>query len=235
MKPASRYAQIIAYYKHLIETGALAQGEKMPTEAEMCELFGVSRITVRQAMDGLVQLGLISKVQGKGSYVSFKKTGMQLNHLVGFSEEMRSLGLKPSSVLLSRGLMAPGGAVAKALQSDAQQQVYVIKRLRCADGIPMSVEQVHIPFFRFPGIESLDLTGSLYMLFQNYYGCECAKAVQHIQAGAATAADARYLQIKPGFPVLNISRTTYESGGQPIEYVESVYRGDRYVFTVTLE
>ena len=59
--------------------------------------------------------------------------------------------------------------------------------------------------------------------------------MQHIQAGAATAADARYLQIKPGFPVLNISRTTYESGGQPIEYVESVYRGDRYVFTVTLE
>ena len=72
--------------------------------------------------------------------------------------------------------------MAKALQIDAQQQVYVIKRLRCADGIPMSVEQVHIPFFRFPGIESLDLTGSLYMLFQNYYGCECAKAVQHIQA-----------------------------------------------------
>lgn len=84
----------------------------MPTEAEPCGLFGVSRTTARQAMDGLVQLGLISEPQGKGGYGSFAKTGMQRNHLAGFGDEMRSLGLASSPALLSRGLMAPGGCAA---------------------------------------------------------------------------------------------------------------------------
>ena len=89
MKAAPRYSQIISYYQSLIESGKLTEGEKIPTEEAIGELFGVSRITVRQALDGLAQGGYIYKIQGKGSFVSAKKAGMQLNHLVGFSDEMR--------------------------------------------------------------------------------------------------------------------------------------------------
>ena len=93
MKAAPRYSQIISYYQSLIESGKLAEGDKIPTEEAIGELFGVSRITVRQALDGLAQGGYIYKIQGKGSFVSAKKAGMQLNHLVGFSDEMRSIGI----------------------------------------------------------------------------------------------------------------------------------------------
>ena len=100
MKAAPRYSQIISYYRSLIESGKLAEGDKMPTEETIGEIFGVSRITVRQALDGLAQSGYIYKIQGKGSFVAAKKAGMQLNHLIGFSDEMRSIGMEPSTSLI---------------------------------------------------------------------------------------------------------------------------------------
>ncbi len=235
MKAVPRYLQIINYYQSMIDAGKLAEGEQMPTEAAIGELFNVSRITVRQALDGLAQLGYIYKVQGKGSFVSSKKAGMQLNHLIGFSDEMRSLGLEPSTILVDQVLMLPTENTAKALQIDVTQKIYFLTRIRCADGVPMALEKVHIPFYRFAGLENHDLSGSLYSLLREEYGCECSKAVQSIQAGAASSHDAKLLQIKTGSPVLCISRTTYSRDGIPFEYVNSVYRGDKYIFNVTLE
>ena len=235
MKAAPRYAQIISYYQSLIESGKLAEGDKIPTEEAVGELFGVSRITVRQALDGLAQGGYIYKIQGKGSFVSAKKAGMQLNHLVGFSDEMRSIGMTPSTVLIGQCLTAPSEAVAAALGLDPAQKVYLISRVRCADEIPMAVEKVCMPFGRFAGIETQDLSQSLYAMLRQRYGCEPAKASQSIQAGLANSSDAKLLQIKVGAPVLRITRTAFDSNNVPFEYTESVYRGDKYVFNVTLE
>ena len=209
----------------MIDAGKLSEGQQMPTEEAIGALFSVSRITVRQALDGLAQAGYIYKVQGKGSFVASKKAGMQLNHLIGFSDEMRSLGLEPSTT----------EAVAKALNIDVTQKIYFLTRIRCADGVPMAVEKVHMPFYRFAGIETQDLSKSLYALLKEQYGCECSKAVQSIQAGAASSHDAKLLKIKTGMPVLCISRTTYGMDGAPFEYVDSIYRGDKYIFNVTLE
>ena len=235
MKAAPRYSQIISYYQSLIESGKLTEGEKIPTEEAIGELFGVSRITVRQALDGLAQGGYIYKVQGKGSFVSAKKAGMQLNHLIGFSDEMRGIGMTPSTVLIDQCLTAPNEAVAAALRLDAAQKVYLISRVRCADEIPMAVEKVCLPFSRFAGIETQDLSQSLYALLKQRYGCEPYKAVQSIQAGLANSSDAKLLQIKVGGPVLRITRTAFDSNDVPFEYTESVYRGDKYVFNVTLK
>ncbi len=235
MKDAPKYSQIITYYQELIEKGKLQEEEQMPTESEIGVLFNVSRITVRQALDGLQQLGYIYKVQGKGSFVSSKKTGMQLNQLKGFSEEMRNLGLEPSTILVKLEMIHPTENVANALGIDASQQIYAITRVRCADNTRMALEYVHIPFSRFPGLENYDLTTSLYTLLNEKYRCFTSKAVQSIQAGEASREDARLLQIKAGAPVLRITRTTYTREGVPFEYVESIYRGDKYVFNVTLE
>lgn len=235
MKAAPRYSQIINYYRTLIESGKLTEGEKMPTEEAIGELFGVSRITIRQALDGLAQGGYIYKIQGKGSFVSAKKAGMQLNHLIGFSDEMRGIGMSPSTVLIDQCLTSPNETMAAALGIDMSQKVYLISRVRCADEIPMAVEKVCLPFSRFAGIETQDLNQSLYLLLKQQYGCEPHKAVQSIQAGLANSADAKLLQIKVGGPVLRITRTAYDSNDVPFEYTESVYRGDKYVFNVTLK
>lgn len=235
MKAAPRYSQIINYYRTLIESGKLTEGEKMPTEEAIGELFGVSRITVRQALDGLAQGGYIYKIQGKGSFVSAKKAGMQLNHLIGFSDEMRGIGMSPSTVLIDQCLTSPNETMAAALGIDMSQKVYLISRVRCADEIPMAVEKACLPFSRFAGIETQDLNQSLYLLLKQQYGCEPHKAVQSIQAGLANSADAKLLQIKVGGPVLRITRTAYDSNDVPFEYTESVYRGDKYVFNVTLK
>ena len=234
MKAAPRYSQIISYYQSLIESGKLVEGEQMPTEEAIGELFGVSRITVRQALDGLSQGGYIYKIQGKGSFVTSRKANMRLDHLIGFSEEMRGLGMEPSSILIDQVIMTPSEATAKALKLDKTQKVYVVSRVRCADGIPMAVERVYLPFTRFAGIETYDLKESLYTLLKDRYGCESNKAAQSIQAGLANSADAKLLQIKPGAPILRISRTTYDVNNTPYEYTESVYRGDKYIFRVTL-
>lgn len=235
MKPISRYLQIINYYQSLIDAGKLAEDQQMPTEETIGVLFNVSRTTVRQALDGLVQSGYIYKIQGKGSFVSSKKTGMQLNHLTGFSDEMRGLGLEPSTILLEQSLTLPSETVAQALGIDVSQQVYLLVRIRCADGVPVAVENVHMPFYRFAGLETQDLSKSLYALLKEQYGCESSKAIQQIQAGAASAQDAKLLNIKNGSPVLRISRTTYGDDDAPFEYVNSVYRGDKYIFNVTLK
>lgn len=141
---------------------------------------------------------------------------MQLNHLIGFSDEMRSLGLEPSTILVEQSLMLPTEAVAKALNIDVTQKIYFLTRIRCADGVPMAVEKVHMPFYRFAGIETQDLSKSLYALLKEQYGCECSKAVQSIQAGAASSHDAKLLKIKTGMPVLCISRTTYGMDARPL-------------------
>lgn len=226
--------QIINYFSGLIESEKLAKDDQMPTEESICSMFNVSRITARQALNILAQNGYIYKIQGKGSFVSSKKADMQLNHLIGFSDEMRSQGMEPDTKLLDLSVASPSEKIAQALHIEKSQKIYCIIRLRCADRIRMAIERVHMPFYRFAGLESQDLTISLYKLLRENYGCEPSKAVQSIQAGTADGRDAGILEVKAGSPILIITRTTYETDGVPFEYVESTYRGDKYVFNVTL-
>ena len=145
LKNGSRYNQIAEYYQKLIESKQLRSGEKMPTEEQICALFQVSRITVRQAMSELVQAGYIERVQGKGSYVKTPKTNMQLNHLQGFSEEMRAIGKVAASRLIDTGIENCDLMVAEHLGIETGTQVIYIKRLRLADNEPVAVEYVYIP------------------------------------------------------------------------------------------
>jgi len=234
MKSVPQYIRIINYYTELIESGKMTDGTQMPTEETIGELFGVSRITVRQALDGLVQGGYIYKLQGRGSFVSSKKADMQLDHLIGFSDEMRNLGKIPSTKLIDVAITAVNETVAKALMIESTQKIYRIIRLRYADGMPVALERVNMPFARFAGLENKDLAQSLYKLLGEEYGCQASKAVQRIWADGADNATAKLLEIKAGAPVLVITRTTYENDGMPFEYVESTYLGNKYVFNATL-
>lgn len=234
MKAMPRYLQVMNYYIPLIKSGKLKDGDKMPTEEEICSLFNISRITVRRALEGLRQNGYIYKLQGKGSFVTTKKTGFQLNHLKGFTEEMKLLGKEPASIIISAEIITPSDKVAQVLNIESSQKIYLLVRLRCADGAPIAIEKVHLPFYRFPTLQSENLSGSLYEILQLKYGCESFKGDQEIRAGLASEEEAQLLDITPGAAVLHINRTTFEQDEVPYEYVESTYRGDQYQFQVTL-
>ena len=124
--------------------------------------------------------------------------------------------------------------MAETLGIDTNQKIYLLERLRLADGLPIAIERVHLPFYRFPTLRNVDLTQSLYEVLQYQFGCESYKGLQEIHAGLASEEEAKRLQIAPGCAVLHINRTTYEQEGVAYEYVESTYRGDQYQFTVTL-
>jgi GntR family transcriptional regulator len=109
-----------------------------------------------------------------------------------------------------------------------------LERLRLADNVPIAIERVHLPFYRFPTLRTVNVEESLYDILQYQFGCESYKGIEEIHAGLASEEEAELLQIAPGSAVLRINRTTYEQEGMAYEYVESTYRGDRYQFTVTL-
>lgn len=233
IRNGTRYIQIAEYYQNLIESKQLRSGEKMPTEEQICALFQVSRITVRQAMSELVQAGYIERVQGKGSYVKTPKTNMQLNHLQGFSEEMRAIGKVATSRLIDSGIEYCDLVVAEHLGIETRTQVIVIKRLRLADNEPVAVEYVYIPFYLCPELLQKDLSGSLYSLLGEY-GLKVHRASQNINAGYSSRSICELLNIKQTSPTLNIERVTYLENGIALEYVQSSYRGDRYTFHVEM-
>lgn len=229
-----KYLNIIQYFAQKIENGDFQDGDKLPTEEEICNFFNVSRITARQALNELTKEGYIVKKQGKGSYVSTSKMKMQLNTLQGFTEEMRSKGLVPSSKLLSVDICNPGIEIAEKLRIDTSVKVYNICRLRYANDIALSLENAFIPFYLCPDIERYDLTGSFYKILHDNYNISINKATQCIEAGLIDKRTAKLLEVKVGTQALIIERVTYLPNDTPFEYVKSVYRGDKYKFYVDL-
>lgn len=234
-KNVPKYAQIMNYYITKIKNKELIEGQKLPTEDEICKLFNVSRITVRQALDEIARLGYIVRIQGKGSYIGTSKTQLQLNKLQGFSEEMISKGLKPSTELVEIVLITPDSNVAEKLKIDQMVKVYSIIRIRSTDNIPMAVEHSYVPFYLCNNLEEQDLTKSMYEIFEKKYNFKVTHARQSIEAILIDKYNARLLNIEPLQQALKIERISYTNDGIPCEFVTSVYRGDKYKFYVDLE
>lgn len=232
-RSGTRYSQIADYYSRLIDGKILKDGAKMPTESQVCELFQVSRITVRQAMSELAQAGYIERVQGKGSFVKVQKTNMQLNHLQGFSEEMKAKGKTPSTQPISLEVTPCDRDVATRLELEEDARVTSICRLRLADGEPVAVEHVFIPFYLCPQLAQWDGRGSLYHQLAEY-GLKVCRATQDISAGFTPRGVCDLLNIPPRTPTLQIERVTYLENNTPLEFVRSVYRSDRYTFHVEM-
>lgn len=223
-----KYQVLAQYLKNEIESGRLAYGDKLPTEDNLIKLFNISRITVRQALSQLEQSGYIRKLQGKGSFAAYQKTPMQLNILQGFTEEMRQKGFAPSTRLYETELITADAALAQRLEIEEGVQVYQVKRLRLADNVPMCIEWLHVPFYQCPNLDKEDLTTSVYDIFRNRYGHTLHYADQDIEAGYTGEEAAELLGVSPDAPALYIRRVTYLENNVPLEYVSSIYRGDRY-------
>jgi GntR family transcriptional regulator, N-acetylglucosamine utilization regulator len=233
--PLPLHSQLRSAIDHRIESGEWPPESQVPSERELCEQFQVSRITVRQALHQLVADGRLIRILGRGTFVATSPLTKQLLPLVGFSEDMLARGQRPGARTLRFEAAAASLAVAQPLQLSVGAGVFVLRRLRSANGRPMAIETVHLPEQLVPGLleESLE-DRSLYKLLRQKYGIRPVRALQQWQAVPCPGEDAKLLEVKKGSPVLQIQRTTFDSDGHAFEYLESFFRGDRYVFQAEL-
>jgi len=213
-----------------IQQGRLQPGTQLPSEAELAQQHGVSRITARRVLDDLVHLGRAFRQQGKGTFVALPRI-REISGFGSFSEDVTARGLRPSSHILLFKEMEPEPSIRQKLHIGEAELVYCLKRLRLANEEPVAVETAYLPCRLCPGLINEDLaSGSLYDLLRQKYGMVPRWADAEIEAAPAAQEEAHYLELKPGEPVLIAQRVTCSETYNVIEVVRSVYRGDRFTF-----
>lgn len=224
------YQQLQRALREAIEHGALGPDDALPSERQLAADLGVSRITVRKAIDGLADEGLLVRRQGSGNFVG-ARIEKNFAKLTSFSEDMRARGRVPSSQWLKRqaGQVTPEEAIRLALSPGAQ--VYRFHRLRFADDEPMALETCTIAAAALPSIEAVDT--SLYDALEKA-GNRPVRALQRLRALLLDDEQARLLEAKPGDAGLLVERVGYLRDGRAIELSQSYYRGDTYDFVAEL-
>lgn len=223
------YLQIAESIGALLASGVLPPGYVLPPERVLCEQFGVSRMTLRQAMSLLDREGLIDSRRGIGTVVRPSRLRKQQQELRSFSEEIRERGGSPESRLISLGLATPAAAVREFFGLREDQKVYEIQRVRLNDGEPLALEIARIPNLLCPGLERFDLAkASLYRLLEESYGLSLESCSEEVSAEIPNSECRRLLSVPARTAVLVVNRKTYTRDGRPVEFTRSVFRGDRY-------
>lgn len=229
------YVQIKAYIKKKLDDGHWTPDTAIPTERELAEQFQVTRMTIRQAVTELVHEGLLIRKRGKGTYVRQKKISQNLNIVSGFSEEMHQLGFKPSSTLLEQDRLPASKHVAQKLDMQENQEVISLYRLRLADGLPMALEHTFLRYDLYYPILDGDLEQeSIYDLLEQRCQTSLRRARKSVEAAIADQTNASQLQVDIGAPLLRIEQVSFTTDGHPVEYTQSLFRGDRYQFVVEM-
>lgn len=230
-KPA--YQQIADQLRQEIADGRWKSGERLPGELELGELFGVSRNTVRQALNVLTQVNLLRRQRGSGTYVSEQGMTHTLGDLRSFTDVMRDLGLRPGirDIVIEPDPSPP----LNATDFLPGAHLWRISRVRMNDDRPFCLMVSWVPDEIGAQIKAADLgrTQSLYALFGEL-GIYLKEASEKIRADAATPEQASALGVAEGFPLLTINRWTSDTSGRPVEYVSSSSPGDRYEYFVKL-
>jgi GntR family transcriptional regulator len=221
------YYQIQQFLLEQIHSGVFKPGEAILSEMEISAEMGVSRMTVRQALKSLCSQGVLYSQRGKGTFVSQTKFEKNFRNVLSFSEEMSNSGSRPTSKVLAFGLAQADIKTAEALRTKTDEEIISLRRLRLADGIPMAIEWSHIPVHFCPDLlKTFDPRTSLYERLAQRYGIYIAVAEEVVEAALADADESLLLKIGKGSPVFHFERTSYLR--EPMEYVTSTYRGDRY-------
>jgi GntR family transcriptional regulator len=228
-----QYRQIEQALRQRILT--LAPGERLPSDADLCAEFGVSRMTARNAMERLAADGLIRREPGRGSFVERTPTHRRANRLMTFTQEMRRAGRVPSSRMLSRVIRPSTIAEAASLGIPARQPVVHLRRLRLADGEPVALESAVLIGACADAVMTADLSqGSLHETLGRA-GFVLHRGTGTITAATATAEDARLLAIRVGDPLLVERRVIMDLHGRRIESTESRYVAERYGLDVQFD
>jgi GntR family transcriptional regulator len=206
----------------------LQVGDALPSERRLAAELGVSRPTLRAVIDELVREGLLLRRHGSGTYVAEPKIALPLT-MTSFSEDMTRRGMRPGSRVVSFELTTAGAKLGQRLQISPVDEVWVITRLRLADDETMAIEWLHAPRALLGDLRREELSDhSYYELLRERRGIVIASGVQTIEPTVTSPEEAELLGVPLHSPAFLFERTTQSDGGEVVEFVRSVYRGDRY-------
>ena len=203
-------------------------GQAIPAERQLAVELGVSRLTVRAALDDLVRDGYLERRHGSGTYVTEPKIAQPLT-LTSFSEDMRRRGMVPGSRTLELETTLAGARLGHRLGVSPEARLIRVKRLRLADNKPMAMEILHVPEVLVPGLSRADFENhSFYELLRERYGITVASGTQSIEPTVTNEEESEVLGVPLHTPAFLFERTTVSESGRNVEFVRSIYRGDRY-------
>lgn len=222
------YYQLKIIVQNKIQSGEYEAGDLIPSERELAKVFGISRMTVRQALNLMVAEGTLVREKGRGTFVAKRK--IQHRNISSFSETVRGKGMVPSTKVLYFKLEKAREDIANVLDLSNEERVYTVKRLRLANNIPVGLEEVYIPEHYCPNLDKDLLVASLYQLINDKYGISIHFMDNAIEASVATSDERKLLNISPTTPVLRITGISYISDGRKFSYERDLYRGDQYSY-----
>ncbi|MDR3161570.1 MAG: GntR family transcriptional regulator [Spirochaetaceae bacterium] len=230
------YAQLASYIKIQIQSGVFKPGDQMIAENELCEILKVSRTTIRQCMNRLVDEGLLVRYRGKGSFIADQKIRRNINYMYNFTENIRNAGAVPSSVVLQKEVGPADQIIAEKLcLPPGNAFVFFLSRLRCANDEPILLEKTYIPYYLCEGIEAADFShASLYDTLSSRYSLNLSRAVETIEAVIISGDNEKKLKCKGRVPGYKIQRISYLESNTVFEYTTSVTRSDKCVFRLDL-
>jgi GntR family transcriptional regulator len=212
-----------------ISAGTVVPGERLGAERELAVRLGVSRSTLRSALEALEAAGVVHRVRGRsgGIFVSQRRVERDLTSLTGLPAYLRRQGFQSGARVLSTGTEVADAEIAAALDLNEGELVLQVVRVRLADDQPVSLERARFPADRFPGLLDQSLAGSIYDLLESEYGLRVGEAEERIEVVGSTASDARTLEVRSGTPLISIARTAWTAEGWPFEYSRDLFRADR--------
>ena len=232
--PIPLYFQLKQILHRGILQGVYQKAQQLPSERELQNIYGLSRMTIRRALSELVNDGFLIRQPGRGSFVTRPRLQDRVGRLTSFSEDMQLRGLDSHSKILAVRLVTDED-VAFQMGINAGEELVKLERVRLVEGEPMALQTAFLRHRYCPGLtDAALLGGSLYETLEERYGLYIARAEQTWEARPAKAREAELLQIEQGLPVLRLERLTFLADGAPVEYVRSTYRGDRYRFTAEM-
>jgi GntR family transcriptional regulator len=224
--PAPLYLQLAERIANAIAARRLRQGQALPAERTLVDRLGLSRTTIRRAVEELAARGLVASQHGSGTFVA-SRLDQPLARLSSFTDDMRARGRAAGCRLIDQGVRFPSPDEAVALALSSRDQIAFLTRVRLADGEPLALERAAIPTRILP--DPAEVGDSLYAALQARDAVP-VRALQRLRAAAASAADAEHLGIQAGSPIMATVRHGYAADGSPVEFTRSLYRGDRYDF-----
>jgi GntR family transcriptional regulator len=232
--PLPLYHQLKELLRQEIESGHWQPGQRIPSEAELCQAFDISRSVTRQALRELEYQGLLYREQGKGTFVAQPKISESLmQDLSGFYEDMVAKGLTPVTKVLRQEVQPADKKIAAYLQIEPGDKVIAIERLRSVDNEPINLVTTYLPYDICPDLFDEDLsTQSVYALLEQKYGLALSHGRRTIEAVATNQYEAQLLGVEEGAPLVLLDSVSYLKDGRPIEYFHAVHRGDRSRFEV---
>jgi GntR family transcriptional regulator len=216
-----------------ITVGEWAAGDRLPSETDLAARYGVARMTVRQAIGALAGEGIVVRRQGLGTFAAERLPPRRVGALLSFTEEMHSQGRDVQSRLVKTAVEQPTDLAREALQLAAYAATVTIQRVRVVDSYPIAVQHSWLPCARFAGLDAEPLLeDSLYATIEGRYGVRIMRARQVFTATVAGGSEAELLELKPGSPVLRITRTTYDGANCPVEFAMSAMRPESPIETM---